>query len=629
MRVAFSGLPIRFIKENISVFLPKNRGMSQQKSVGPIPPSRISPARSLSNWRKGGPLGGKWSTRRGQGIPGVKVEIQVTTREPWEGIDGVPSQPMRENDPAVTSSEGRWKVENAPKDAIQFSLKLSHPDYIFDEMYSSSGQFPVDELYAEKAVSVLKRGITVTGTILNQEGQPVTFARVSQGGTRLGTEYPKTQTDGKGVFEFKNVRPGDLVLTVQAEGYAPELKDFSLSKETPPVEFRLEPGKTIKGKIVDVEGKPVAGAVVAADTWRGHYSLEWRVDSGPDGTFCWTSAPSDEVLFDMGLKGYMSIRGYAMKPRDKEYVITFKKPLKAKGTVVEAESGQPVEGFSISRGILFEGHDIPSWDSIREPNITGNSFEVSFTEPYPHYVVKVEKPGYLPSVSRPFTDTEKEVSLEFRLEKGVGPSGILKGTDGQPLKGVDLYLITPSDGVYIRNGSIESYIGGTATVKTDDNGRFKFTPQVDPFKIIVMNDTGYVEVSDEGLKANPEVIFKPWGKVEGELRVGKAPGAAGEKIILSILLDPSEKGKPEVHFLYNTDTNSEGKFVFDHVKTGDALVSWKMNVGLDSDAISYGESIEVKAGETTHATLGGYGRPVTGRIIVPATATETISFIKL
>ncbi len=590
-------------------------------------PSVEFPADCTLKMEKGKTIGGQVTNEEGEGVAGVKVNMLAVNSKINDHEEGVPYTSMASDVPVITDLDGHWSADNVPKDADKVELRLSHTDYVSDWEFGDSGSFPLEDLLSQKAVSVLKRGITMEGTVLDMQGQPIMNARVSQSSNKCSSVNPRMKTGSDGRFEFKHSRPGETILTIQAGGYAPELMKLTLTQETPPRTYYLEAGKTIRGKIVDVNGKPVAGAEIGINSWRGYRSLQWEEKTKEDGTFRWIEAPSDEVAMYVSREGYMSI-SQPMKPSDKENVITLKKALRIKGNVVDADTGQPIEGFSISQGIFFEGRTQPTWISTRDQYVSGNHFETIFTVPYKAYCIRVNKAGYLPGISPSITGNEEEVSFEIRLNKGVNPSGILKDIDGKPIKGMDVYLLTPANPIFFQNGKIVSGLNGLTPVKTDDQGRFEFIPQIDPFKILAVNDMGYVEVSDEGLKANPEVIFRPWGKVTGELRAGKTPGAAGERIILSFLLDPSGYEKPGIHFLYNTDTDSEGRFVFNYVKTGDALVSWKMKAGLDSDTFCYGESIEVQAGETDHVTLGGYGLPVTGKIVVPATATEPIPFQK-
>src|SRR5205085_123709 len=112
---------------------------------------------------------------------------------------------------------------------------------------------------------------------------------------------------------------GPTIVTVQAEGFAPQFRDVRVQDRTAPVEFKLaEPGSVVRGKVVDIQGKPVAGAFVAADTWRGHRSIQFRVDTDKEGRFEWRSAPKDVVLYDIGKEDFMASRHVSLTPSERE-----------------------------------------------------------------------------------------------------------------------------------------------------------------------------------------------------------------------------------------------------------------------------------------------------------------------
>ena len=114
------------------------------------------------------------------------------------------------------------------------------------------------------------------------------------------TNPPTGTTNERGEFTLENCDRGPTIVTVQAEGFAPRIRDVRVEERTAPVSIRLtEPGSMLRGKVVDIEGKPVAGAFVGADTWRGHRSIEFRVDTDKDGRFEWRNAPKDVVLYDI------------------------------------------------------------------------------------------------------------------------------------------------------------------------------------------------------------------------------------------------------------------------------------------------------------------------------------------
>jgi RNA polymerase sigma factor (sigma-70 family) len=122
-----------------------------------------------------------------------------------------------------------------------------------------------------KGVDLVKRDITLdpgwtfTGTVLGQDGQPLAGAR-SFGLTDRGWSHEVMKTAEFKVKAFNPRRPRDVFFQHLGNGLvgvAPPPKENGGS-----VTVRLEPGATIKGRLVDAGGKPRAG--VELDVWFGH-----------------------------------------------------------------------------------------------------------------------------------------------------------------------------------------------------------------------------------------------------------------------------------------------------------------------------------------------------------------------
>ena len=72
------------------------------------------------------------------------------------------------------------------------------------------------------------------------------------------------------------------MLQVKAKGHAPELKPVVAKGGSGPVAIRLGPAHTLTGRVVDSQGKPIAGAFVGVDTWRTY--RRWAYSSRPTPT---------------------------------------------------------------------------------------------------------------------------------------------------------------------------------------------------------------------------------------------------------------------------------------------------------------------------------------------------------
>ena len=522
-----------------------------------------------------------------------------------------------------TDVDGRWRCDIMPAKLDDIWIRLSHPDYISDEMYGKTPKPSIEKLRNMTGVMVMKKGLTVTGRVLDMNDQPIEAASVAQGSDRFGSHYPSTQTDSEGRFTFENARSAEMVLTVQAEGYSPDLRQITVHKGIEPVEFRLERGHTIRGRIVDTAGNPIAGAFVAADTWRGHRSLRWRVDTDAEGSFQWDDAPADEVLIDMGKQSYMSVRSYGMSASDKQYVITMPSELLIKGKVVDAETGEPIANFKLLPGIDWGSNRPISWQRRNAKTFTQGHYEITFSFPYPAHLIRIEADGYEPGISRHFKNDEGEVVFDFELKKGTGPTGIVHLPDRKPAAGAEVILCTPSQGAYISNGQNEQK-RDSLFVETKQDGRFSFPAQTDIYSIVALHDKGYAEVKGEELAAASEVTLQPWARVEGKLLIGKEPGT--NEVMRVSFEKPYEPNAPRIYHDCRAVTDNEGHFVFERVPPGPARIGREIKLSDRSSGYSHGVPIEIIAGDTVSVSIGGTGRPVIGKVAAPADCNEPINW---
>lgn len=554
---------------------------------------------------QGTSIGGIIHDEQGHPIKGVSVYLLVPGGDEVERVaiwDHVEK----------TNADGRWRCDIVPSKLDDIWIRLAHRDYISDEMYGKTPKPPMENLRAMTGVMVMKKRLTISGRVFDVNDRPIEGASVVQGSDHFNLNYPSTQTDGRGHFEFQNIRPGEMVLTVQAKGYSPDLIQFTAYFEMEPLEFSLESGHTIRGRIVDTAGHPVAGALIMADTWRGYRSLKWHSHTDTEGRFQWNEAPDDEVLIDISKEGYMSVRQYNMSPSEQEYEITMPDILKIHGKVVDADTNEPISEFKLLSGIDYGDNRPISWRRRNPKIFTQGHYETRFTNPHPAYIIQIEADGYKPELSRPIGSDEGEVTIDFKLAKGMGPTGIVLLPDGSPAADAEVILCTPSQGAYIQDGRQRR---DGQFIETKQNGKFSFPMQMDAYAIVVLHDDGYAEVTEDELAESSEVTLLPWARVEGQLIIGKEPGAH-EGMRLRFDRRETRNG---LRFYYgcNTSTDVNGNFVFERIAPGSVRIYHEIKVSERSTHFSHGINLEIEAGETYKITIGGTGRPVTGKILVP------------
>jgi hypothetical protein len=205
-------------------------------------------------------------------------------------------------------------------------------------------------------------------------------------------------------------------------------------------------------------------------------------------------------------------------------------------------------------------------------------------------------------------------------EKSITVFGQVIYPDGKPAEGAEVILSTPSKNVYIQNGKNTQKQNSTF-VETGTDGRFSFPPQADPYRIVVLCEQGYADITAEQLVTDSNIVIEPWGLVEGVLLIGSKQGA-GEEIVVDYGKYP-EPNFPQVFYVSVTVTGTGGYFVFDKLPRGKAHIAHRMKLG-EFTHDSHSVPIEVKAGQSVYVTIGGTGRPVIGKIAAPADYNEPI-----
>jgi hypothetical protein len=533
---------------------------------------------------------------------------------------------------AVADANGFWRLDTVPGDFDEILLRLAHPDYVSDEMYGRTTTPPIERLRNMTAVLVMQRGLAVAGRVVDIDGKGIVKAKVMQGDSR-DVNYPTTQTDAQGRFEFPHVRGPGIILTVQREGYAPELKEISVYEGMAPVEFRLGQPRTIRGKVIDTHDNPLPGVGVSAASWRNHRSIEWQSQTNENGYFEWKAAPTDEVQFDFYKQGYMSVRKMQMSPGIDEYVVMMYPPLKVGGTVVDADSNGPIRNFRLFAGIKSETGDSAYWgrsgDSVSWSRSDAKAFsngryEHTFDYPYDGHLLRVESQGYLPAVSRIFRNDEGNVLFDFRLRKGQGISGVVYLPDGGTAAGAEVMVCTRSQGANIQNGW-QMRANQSLSAVTDIDGRFSLPPQTEPYGLLILHDKGFARVTQKQFSQSPEITVSPWGRVEGLLQIGTKPGG-NEGIALLYYQETYDPNAPKIFLNYQTLTDANGWFTFDRAVPGEAMVARQVRLTENSITYSHATPVTIVPGKTGIVTIGGTGRPVVGRIIAPTDYQEPVNF---
>ncbi len=434
---------------------------------------------------KGMPIGGVVHDEQGEPIEGVKIEAHSHGEEQGNGK----LRPLLTGHLATTDAKGRWQIQTTAEAHHHLLLKLSHEEYISDASYGQRATW--EQLKSLEHVLVLKKGIELKGRVTDSEGEPLAGALVFLGSNRWESSKKATRTDAEGNYSIDNVVVGNLWVTVSIKGWAPELRIVPTKREMKAVDFQLQPGKEIRILVTDADGEPLAGVGVAVKTWRGQQTLPqelFRGKTDAEGIWQSDSMPEDEVDFSVFMQGHMSARNQKLAASEKTHTIVLPWAVVVTGKVVDAESGLPLEKFDVVQGIDWENaHQATHWERYNTKPGSNGKYRTEFTEPCAGHYVRIEADGHRPGISRVIRDDEGKVTINFEMEEGSGPSGIVKTPDGKLAVGAKLMVATREGGLFFNNGveqmnrrkpQVEQSPGGAIGQRRLENRPFgEATPQ--------------------------------------------------------------------------------------------------------------------------------------------------------
>lgn len=327
---------------------------------------------------------------------------------------------------------------------------------------------------------VKKPSCVLTGIVKNEVDERVKEAKITLRG--VGTTFNQSfQTNDEGEFEATGMPEGTYDILAAHPKYATLVRpNFTMKLEEPAfVEFRLPLGATVKGLVVDEEGKPIVGVRVGAHRRKmeqlaggGKIFLDdstyKTTVTDKDGTFSLAGVAMGENVIESDKAGYeQDSRTLKVQPDkvDDQVKITLKKTGFIAGTVVD-EAGKPISTATVSltryKGIggPYENLQKEKFSVISD---TSGTFKLSklFNEGF--YDVSVEHADYAPGIF-PLVAAGTE-QLTCMLERGGAISGRTEFIDRPSTPAVILL-------------AAQTVIKGTTftkEIKTEATGQFFFT----------------------------------------------------------------------------------------------------------------------------------------------------------
>ncbi|NQT01497.1 MAG: hypothetical protein HQ580_05715 [Planctomycetes bacterium] len=572
---------------------------------------------------KGISIGGIVKNKEGEPIAGAKVNLSL--RGPEGRIIFYIEHAVR------TDADGKWRSDAMPRELDKLSMEITHPEYVSLDRWISASPYLKDTLRDFSAVMVMDRGITVSGFVYDHQGKPIEKALLMTG--RSGFFSRVARTDQQGRFEFKHCKLEPLHISAQAPSKSPVLRRV-LEQDLPkPLKFTLEPGHSIRLRVVDIHGTPLEGVGVIPERYKGYRyilkpnpaNLQRGIETDEQGRVSWDSAPPDAVEYAFSKEGFARLSDAAIVADGTEHVVTLIKPVTVSGTVVDKDTGRPIKRFRVVPvlDLLNGGTPFIARSDAFEANEGKFEWKVRHTDTG-HYV-RVEADGYVPVMSEMFRVADAENrTYRFELESGTNITGVVIGADSKLIEGAKVCLSTPMEHLDLSNGDLsrpeDAYV-----VKTGTDGAFSFPPETTSALIAVLHEEGYAQVTPQQLYASPQVRLQSWSRVDGRLVCGGKPVKNYQVRLSPIRLYNPDS--PRLFARYDTRTDNEGRFVFDRVVPGPVLIKPDLGPWEQSELTSSQHlPLTVEPGRTYKVALNSTGCTVVGKVVLPPGRTREMTW---
>jgi len=389
---------------------------------------------------------------------------------------------------------------------------------------------------------------------------------------------------------------------------------------------------TFLSRLVDGQGKPVAGATVGYDASVDDRRERSTVTSDANGEFTVTNRLNPKLLISVEKPGYRSIGHKEVESSPDRQTIAFQRDLTIRGTVVDARTGERVRDFRAYSGGAWTPEQ--KWvDRDKSFANADGTFAVPFPWMYPQVWVYVEAPRYAPQQSKVYSTEEGELTVDLKLEPARNLAGVVTTESGEPVAGAEIHVLE-ANGLINLDGSVRRPSRAPTSQRARErassgtDGRFEVPPPAGPAAIVVVHESGIARVPDAatlvgagagaaGGGAGAKIALEPWATVEGVV----AESLRTKQPQMVTAWSDNYVGPGRLAYRQSTKIGADGKFRFENVPPGE------LSVGIEekferarslTTLLDHLVRLEATAGQRSEAKVGGSGEGVTGAVALPA-----------
>jgi len=414
-------------------------------------------------------------------LGGAPSQIELLTQQFQQSAPRGPSYTTH------TDARGEFQFRSLPP-GPNYTVLVEHADYSRREV--SPVEVPVKGERREEIQ--LQSGFLLRGRVLTDQGAPLADAQLvldsvlfyAAPGRIASPEVQRTKSDEFGNYVFPNVSPGSRYLSCAAQGFGTAIRmnlDFVGAPDKPTeIDFRLQTGMHIAGRVLAPDRSPIVGATIEALNYDGVEASRGAAVSDSTGRFDVPDLKAGSFVLVATAPGFSEERNNRVEAGTTEVELVLSRQGCVQGRVVDGVTSEPLTSFQCAvrmvnldspvYGRALAPHDFPS---ARDGN-----FEICSIQ-QGQYVVQVTAPGYAPTFSESFAVTQGMTTPDIvvRMGRGATITGlIVDSKTGDPVVGA---TIATFDNGYIKNPFMD-LLGGMVprntadkSARTDREGRFE------------------------------------------------------------------------------------------------------------------------------------------------------------
>jgi hypothetical protein len=369
----------------------------------------------------------------------------------------------------------------------------------------------------------------------------------------------------------------------------------------PAQDFRMEPGKPIRLRIVGPGGKPVAGATVRIGEWNGNRVLHNNthpdvlptgipVTAGADGVWEWAWAPPGPVKLEVLATGHAR-RALTAEAGGPEQTVRLAANYRITGQVTDAVTGKPIPAFLLIPVNVFGKEALSAERMNAKPGKDGQLEFRPYRADIPQRL-RVEAAGYRTQTGPPFQSGDDAPRVQdFALIPSPPVAGLVVDDAGRPVAGAAVVMATPSHEAR-RAGDRNNH-----EVTTDAAGRFAFPDPGEAWAVRAEADAGVAVVES----VDKPIQLRPWATVRGAVREAGRPVPGANVYAFPVGADAP--GRPRVRPTPSAETGPDGAFALSRLPPGRYEVQVRF-IPRRGDERSWPRvSLEMKPGETRDLEL--------------------------